>query len=792
VLHSPGHSLDAASRQFIEPRLRHDFSAVQVHSDSQAAASARSVGALAYTVGSHIVFGQDLYRPATPQGRMLLAHELAHVVQQSRGNSGAGDSVSILEAAADRAAVALLHPNASAVSVDGATAPRLLCQNKPPDVAGTGTVSAMTPEDMYNKLIAMRGFDEAIPVAKLDATKEKLAEMEAQLKTSTDPQLRRQYNRLLSQYNISTFEAAGGPAGYGYNTYAIVQVVGPDGKIIAVADGKYTGGLHAEQIALQKIDAQLGGQAIPGSRIDVVSDKVVCPGECVPAFKAFAEKYNVGKVDAHVFRRQRVAGTGSASEKTTARTATKASSEGLTPTRQSETIVSRPSVSGTTPPATTTGGGSPGSARTINDPAANAADSEVSPRVRVATGTGAEGDTAPRVRVATGTEGEGTTRTRVATDESAESEGNPRVRVATGENEETSSTGLGGAVREGEASESVLGGAAKSALKSAAVSIGTGVAMSILQDWFKQKVLDDLAALPQPRPDKRTARAYLSDPKTKNGVRALDVLAQNLGPFSADLATEQAKISSTRFAQLIATTVMPEKTTDDYEKKLHRLDELQNGLDAWEQELLTIDSNLDALLELEGQLKQTAQAAQDLKKMLSLIGVADELIKMGFSYEEYIDLLTVLDNVSNQVATTMANARKAKEAVRKALNQTADFDHQVNQLWWQEFGGQVNRLVKDADQARRQAQQRSMQRTKIKYGSLEGLEPLHLWNSDQQGMWYFYKNRESEIIFQLNEVTKGAANSQDAFNRKVALEAELGRVRQKMLEMRSGVGSAAP
>jgi hypothetical protein len=724
---------------------------------------------------------------------MLLAHELAHVVQQSRGSAAAGDSLSILEAAADRAAVALLRPHAGAVTVDGATGPRLLCQNKPPDVAVTGTVSAMTPEDMYNKLIAMRGFDEAIPVGSLGDVKKQLTEMEAQLKTSPSPDLQRRYNKLLSQYNISTFEGGGGPAGQGYNTYAIVQVVGPDGKIIAVADGKYTGGLHAEQIALQKIDAQLGGQTIPGSRIDVVSDKVVCPGECVPAFKAFAEKYNVGKVDAHVFRRQRVVGTGLASEKTTARTATKASSEGLTSTRQSETIVSRPSASGTTPPATTTGGGSSGSARAINNPGANAAEGEGAPRVRVATGTGAEGETAPRVRVATGTaaEGEDTPRVRVATGENAESEGKPRVRVATDENEEATPSGLG-SIHEGEAGESFMGGAAKSALKSAAVSIGTGVAMSILQDWFKQKVLDDLAALPQPRPDKRTARAYLSDPKTKDGIRALDVLAQNLGPFSTDLEAEQAKISGARFTQLIATAVMPEKTTDDYEKKLHRLDELQNDLDAWEQELLTIDSNLDALLELEGQLKQTAQAAQDLKKMLSLIGVADELLKMGFSYEEYIDLLSVLDNLSSQVATAMANAHKAKEAVRKALNQTADFDHQVNQLWWKEFGGQVNRLVKDADQARRQAQQRSMQRTKIKYGSLEGLEPLHLWNADQQGMWYYYKNRESEIIFQLNEVTKGAANSQDAFNRKVALEAELGRVRQKMLEMRSGAGSAAP
>ena len=59
-----------------------DFSRVRVHTDERAAASARSVDANAYTVGSHIVFDRGRYAPATPSGRALIAHELAHVVQQ--------------------------------------------------------------------------------------------------------------------------------------------------------------------------------------------------------------------------------------------------------------------------------------------------------------------------------------------------------------------------------------------------------------------------------------------------------------------------------------------------------------------------------------------------------------------------------------------------------------------------------------------------------------------------------------------------------------------------------------
>src|SRR5262245_21037609 len=51
VLRSPGRPLDAATRELLEPRFGRDFSAVRVHSDSNAAESARSVSALAYTVG---------------------------------------------------------------------------------------------------------------------------------------------------------------------------------------------------------------------------------------------------------------------------------------------------------------------------------------------------------------------------------------------------------------------------------------------------------------------------------------------------------------------------------------------------------------------------------------------------------------------------------------------------------------------------------------------------------------------------------------------------------------------
>lgn len=82
VLRSSGQPLNESTRAFLEPRFGHDFSDVRVHTDSRAADSARAVDALAYTIGRDVVFGAGQYAPEATQGRQLLAHELAHVVQQ--------------------------------------------------------------------------------------------------------------------------------------------------------------------------------------------------------------------------------------------------------------------------------------------------------------------------------------------------------------------------------------------------------------------------------------------------------------------------------------------------------------------------------------------------------------------------------------------------------------------------------------------------------------------------------------------------------------------------------------
>jgi Domain of unknown function (DUF4157) len=88
VLRSPGQPLDKATRAYFEPRFGQDFSRVRVHTGASAEQSAREVNALAYTVGRNIVFDAGRLAPGTHEGRRLIAHELAHVVQQTSATAG--------------------------------------------------------------------------------------------------------------------------------------------------------------------------------------------------------------------------------------------------------------------------------------------------------------------------------------------------------------------------------------------------------------------------------------------------------------------------------------------------------------------------------------------------------------------------------------------------------------------------------------------------------------------------------------------------------------------------------
>jgi len=84
AISSGGRPLDLQTRNFFEPRLGYDLGGVRIHTGDTAEQSANAIVAKAYTLGSNLVFGSGEYNPHSESGRHLIAHELAHVAQQSK------------------------------------------------------------------------------------------------------------------------------------------------------------------------------------------------------------------------------------------------------------------------------------------------------------------------------------------------------------------------------------------------------------------------------------------------------------------------------------------------------------------------------------------------------------------------------------------------------------------------------------------------------------------------------------------------------------------------------------
>lgn len=162
VLRSPGQPLDGAARAFFEPRFSYDFSGVRVHTNNQAAASARSVSAAAYTVGNQIVFDDGKYSSTDSKGQGLLAHELTHVIQQGGTRWQPGGQLSLN--ASERSLEASAERNA-----DGVSAGQSL---KSLNTAQQGTVQRDEAEVDKQKGVTPRfQFDPSIIDLGLDITK---------------------------------------------------------------------------------------------------------------------------------------------------------------------------------------------------------------------------------------------------------------------------------------------------------------------------------------------------------------------------------------------------------------------------------------------------------------------------------------------------------------------------------------------------------------------------------------------------------------------------------------------
>jgi hypothetical protein len=153
VLSSPGRPLDAAARAFFETRFGTDFTRVRLHTGEEAAASARSIGALAYTIGNDIVFGAGQFSTQTSAGRSLLAHELAHTLQHGPGTVRRQDDTPGMTDPRGASAVAPPEPNISVATPEQyrarAAVDKALASKDPDDVHEISDFSLASEDERF-------------------------------------------------------------------------------------------------------------------------------------------------------------------------------------------------------------------------------------------------------------------------------------------------------------------------------------------------------------------------------------------------------------------------------------------------------------------------------------------------------------------------------------------------------------------------------------------------------------------------------------------------------------------
>jgi len=156
-----GSPLEPGARSFLEGRMGADFSDVRVHTGGSADASARSINAQAYTVGTDVVFREGAYQPDSPGGRHVLAHELAHVMQQKAGPVSGTPAPG---------GISVSHPSDSFEQAAEATASQVMAAGPTAQTATAGAGAAVTAqraeegeEEDVQPLLAQRAEEEEDP-----------------------------------------------------------------------------------------------------------------------------------------------------------------------------------------------------------------------------------------------------------------------------------------------------------------------------------------------------------------------------------------------------------------------------------------------------------------------------------------------------------------------------------------------------------------------------------------------------------------------------------------------------
>jgi hypothetical protein len=259
-------------RSEMEARFGEDFDQVRVHEGAEGAAAAAELNAKAYTIGQDIIFAAGRYSPGTFDGRRLLAHELAHVVQQSRGGPRPTLAANATHEQHADAAAREAVSGSGAVAVQGVTG---VGAAREPDAP-----TRLTPREMLAEILKQRGWTNTVPQPPLPPDKR-------------GPRL-------------------GDPKGQ--DTHSLAQVTDKSGKVVAHELGAHLvrhrdieaaarrdvprvpgekGQVHAERMNIGALERRLKDVDVSGGTLEVVVDQLPCgPAEkdCFGGLQEFAQR----------------------------------------------------------------------------------------------------------------------------------------------------------------------------------------------------------------------------------------------------------------------------------------------------------------------------------------------------------------------------------------------------------------------------------------------------------------------------------------------------------------------
>ncbi len=270
-----GNPLDPATRSFMEERFQYDFSTVRVHAGAQAAQAAKSMDALAFTAGRDVVFEPGAYAPETGDGQRLLAHELAHVVQQSRGGAAPDpwSTTSSIELDAERASKDVLQPG-RLIHVSAATGPGIARNGKEKKLEPAALASAPTPPKTYT-------IEELLE----PPTLEEVAQYTADLHATDMRELRE-----LQDSVVKEMQEYKGAQSMNIWQVAVIEFT-KDGRRY-VTKGVFDGKNHAEKNALEALAKKVPKANWARGRMRMVVSKENCTG-CQGLLEAEARKHGV-------------------------------------------------------------------------------------------------------------------------------------------------------------------------------------------------------------------------------------------------------------------------------------------------------------------------------------------------------------------------------------------------------------------------------------------------------------------------------------------------------------------